>query len=405
MHEQSETIRGLDNLWWNIFGRNTANAGSMLPGERPYATLPEAISGAKIRSNGFENEPNGPLELQRFYERAYSPPILEADPLQYIRGPQMDDWQTYNDYGSYGSDLYDEPGSSVYASGYDFPPQYAPQQPQADPAAQYQPRPTGSQGFMPQSGGPQQGSWIDQLLGTKGGVGTGAALGSLGPLAGLIGLLASGGRTQTQGFQQPQQSRAAGVQMQGALGAQQAQAGYNTPLQQMQMSLLQALQSGQGLPQGYQKLVEQAYQPAMGDIASQAINSARNRGFAGGAELLNSGPGGAIAGPALANLQGQMAGSKLGLMQSLPALYNQPIQAQGQAMNAQIAGQGNLMDNYRPFAQSYSQMPLGQIFGQGIGNIFAGANAGANAYKQGNDQQTLLDYLRGMSGTPDRETA
>lgn len=254
-----------------------------------------------------------------------------------------------------------------------------------------------------------QRSWLESILGGsqngRGGLGQGAILGSLGPLAALLGQAISGSQGQSQGYRMPFQAGVAGNQMQGALGQQNQQAMYNTPLQQMQMSLLQALQSGQGLPQGYQKLIEQAYQPVMGDIASQAIDSARNRGFAGGAELLNSGPGGAIAGPALANLQGQMAGSKLGLMQSLPGMYNQPIAAQGQAMNSQIAGYGNLMDNYRPYAQQNQQMPWGQMWGQGIGNIFAGANAGANAVNQGNNQQTLFDYLRGMSRTRDTGNA
>lgn len=94
----------------------------------------------------------------------------------------------------------------------------------------------------------------------------------------------------------------------------------------------QAFQMGQGslgqaqgllqnpqIPPALAQLVEQAFQPQMGNIATQAIESARKRGFAGGAELLNTGPGGAIAGPMLSDVQGQIAQAKLGL-------YNQWIQ-------------------------------------------------------------------------------
>lgn len=100
------------------------------------------------------------------------------------------------------------------------------------------------------------------------------------------------------------------------------------PTAQQQASMAQAqvpLGQAQGLLQNPQippalaALVEQSFQPAMGDIATQAIQSARRRGFAGGADLLQTGPGGAIAGPALSNLQGQMAMAKLNL-------YNQWVQ-------------------------------------------------------------------------------
>jgi hypothetical protein len=81
-----------------------------------------------------------------------------------------------------------------------------------------------------------------------------------------------------------------------------------------------------------QRTIEQAFEPAMGDIARQAIESARNRGWAGGAELL-AGPGAPIAGPALADLQGQMAKAKLEYGLALPqaaatiaGAYTQPLE-------------------------------------------------------------------------------
>lgn len=117
----------------------------------------------------------------------------------------------------------------------------------------------------------------------------------------------------------------AGMQMFGK--PPQAQVSYQpSPYQQQAFSMgQQPLQQAQGLlqnpqiPPALSQLVEQAFQPQMGNIATGAIESARRRGFAGGAELLNTGPGGAIAGPALSDLQGQMAMAKLNL-------YNQWIQ-------------------------------------------------------------------------------
>src|SRR6185436_4370519 len=108
------------------------------------------------------------------------------------------------------------------------------------------------------------------------------------------------------------------------------------PLQQMQMSLLQALQSGEGLPPGYQKLIEQAFQPQLGDLYTQAAQMGQARGFHDAPAT--SPPGGAILGPGLANLQGQEAQAKLGLMQSLPQSFNQPIATQVGAAGQQGAG-------------------------------------------------------------------
>ncbi len=288
-------------------------------------------------------------------------------------------------YDSYYAPESYTPDISSYASGYDFGPSYSP-----EAGGTYQPMPGSDTASVEQD---SLNPWI------------GAGLGALGPLAGLLGGLASGGRGTAQTAQMPFQGRVAGSQMGGALD-QLGQFGMGQmPLQQMQMSLLRALQSGQGLPQGYQQLIEQAYQPQMGDIASQAIMSARNRGFAGGAELLNSGPGGAIAGPALSNLQGQMAQSKLGLMQSLPGLFNQPMQMQGQALQGRAQGYGNMMGQYAPYATQQPQQPMGQLFGQGIGNIFAGAAAGGAQATQANQQQafqnSLLKAIQGMSGRPE----
>ena len=211
----------------------------------------------------------------------------------------------------------------------------------------------------------------------------GAAMGSLGPMAGLIGTLMGGGQGATTGPKPNTQQKA-----NMGYGNQQAQlaAGGNLPAQQMQMSLLQALQSGQGLPPGYQQLIEQAYQPQMGDLYSQAAAAGRARGFHDAPAT--SPVGSAILGPGLSNLQGQMAQSKLGMMQSLPALYNQPI-----------ATQGNFAQNYMNAAQNPATMqqtttnPMAPQIGQAVGGLISGGAQGYNAAVGQNQQQQTLDSL------------
>lgn len=126
-----------------------------------------------------------------------------------------------------------------------------------------------------------------------------------------------------------------------------------------------------------QKSVEMAFQPQFGDVARQAIEAARNAGFAGGADLLNQAPAAALAGPALAALQGQMAGAKLDLARQLPleALqiaggFSTPIAAQGGLANQMIAQLGNLgqqgFSNQLDFLRAASAPPQG-LMGLGTG--------------------------------------
>lgn len=49
MHEQSETVER-DGKWVNIYGKNTPQAGQVLPGEPDYKTVDDAVAGAKKRS-------------------------------------------------------------------------------------------------------------------------------------------------------------------------------------------------------------------------------------------------------------------------------------------------------------------------------------------------------------------
>lgn len=66
-------------------------------------------------------------------------------------------------------------------------------------------------------------------------------------------------------------------------------------------------------------MVDKAYQTRGGDIIQQAMENARSRGFAGGKELVY-GAGSPVAAPMFADLQSQMANSKLNLAQQLPQL-------------------------------------------------------------------------------------
>lgn len=238
-------------------------------------------------------------------------------------------------------------------------------------------------GYAPQMGAPgAQAPFMNQMMQPQN------LLGLMGGFAGLAGTLAGGGRGTTTSPQMSMEQRNVGTQTNSALNQMNPFVQGTSPLQQMQMSLLQALASGQGLPPGYAQLVEQAFQPQMGNIATQAIESARRRGFAGGADLLQQGPAGAIAGPMLADLQGQMAQAKLGLMQSLPQLYNQPIATQGAMAGNQAAGYNNLFRSY-PTGQTQSA-PMGPQIGQAIGQGLTGLGAGM---AQQNQQQSLMNAL------------
>lgn len=235
--------------------------------------------------------------------------------------------------------------------------------PQAQPMPQQQ----------PQGAGSGQGGFMGALPGL---------LGAGGGLAGILGQLIGGGQGQTQ---MPKMNANARTQMEQSNQALAPAAQGQLPLQQMQMSLLQALASGQGLPPAYQQLIEQAYQPQMGSLYEQAANQGRARGFHDAPA--QSPPGGAILGPGLANLQGQMAQSKLGLMQSLPGMYQPAINSQIGAAGQQ--GQGLLNSARMGTGQTASQ-PIAPMIGQAIG---AGMQGAGQAMQQGQQQQSMQDLI------------
>jgi hypothetical protein len=165
----------------------------------------------------------------------------------------------------------------------------------------------------------------------------------------------------------------------------------------MQMSLLQALQSGQGLPPGYNQLIEQAFQPQMGSLYDQAVNAGRTRGFYD--SPATAPPGGAILGPGLADLQGQMAQAKLGMMQSLPGLFQAPIQQQMGAAQGQAGGFTSLGGQY-PYQQQANIAPmLGQQVGAGLQGLGQSIGQNQQQAQQQQFQNSLLQALQqGNSG-------
>ena len=90
-HEQSETIQDENGNWVNVFGRGTGNAGSRLPGMPTYATVGAADAAAAARSRGFHGS-EAPMDVQRYWERSYSPPVKEMPPMpglsQYAPDPR-----------------------------------------------------------------------------------------------------------------------------------------------------------------------------------------------------------------------------------------------------------------------------------------------------------------------------
>lgn len=202
---------------------------------------------------------------------------------------------------------------------------------------------TGSGGVG--GGSSSLGGWLSPLL---------AAGGAAPGLLSLIGQLA-GGRTQTTTPKLTTNQQALSNQLTNQLGTQLpytedmfsagsellAQlARMENPLQKQQYSILEALaptaanlaSGDMEIPQSLRDLVASAYEPAAGSIATRAIESARNRGFAGGAELLNTGAGGALAGPALSDLAGHESQSLLNALIAFPKAaaeiagsYNTPI--------------------------------------------------------------------------------
>lgn len=221
-------------------------------------------------------------------------------------------------------------------------------------------------------------------------------LGLGGGIAGLIGAITGGGVQQqrSQKLSTPQKAQYEGAQK-AAGGINQFAKG-NTPLQQQQMQLLQAIAGGQGLAQPYAQAVEQAFEPQMGSLYEQATAAGRKRGFHDAPAT--SPAGGAVLGPGLSNLQGQIAQAKLAMMMGLPGLYQQPINQQSQAAQAFAGQQGSLFGAY-PGTQTWSQ-PLGPTIGQSIGQSMIGLGQGLGQQQMQNQQNQFYQQLLQRNQTP-----
>lgn len=305
-------------------------------------------------------------------------------------------WDEYSfDPGSYGFDA----GSygSEYGS-YD-PSSYAGYTPDAGTGmsavqgdSQYSPASGMAGGGVPPGGG--MGAPGAQGLfggGQMGGLNTlQGVLGVGGGLAGLIGALTGGGQVSKT---MPQLGTAQTAQINQANQALQPAAQGQLPLQQMQASMLQALASGQ-IPPEMAKLVQSAYDPAYQDAATRSVNAGRQAGFFD--NPLSSPPGGAIMGPAAAQLQGQQANSLLGLMQSLPQLFNAPV---GNQIGAAQSQSGNLLQAANLGRGQTTSQPLGPQIGGIIGGGLQGMSQAIGQGQQQNSlNQLLQNQMQGQGG-------
>lgn len=227
------------------------------------------------------------------------------------------------------------------------------------------------------------GGSVGGVGGGVGGGGTnpliGGLLGALGPAASLIGALASGGVTGTS---QPKIPTNAMAQLNAGANALSPFATGASPLQQQQASLLNAIASGQGLAQPYAQAIERAFEPQLGSLYEQATNAGRARGFYDAPAT--SPAGGAVLGPGLANLQGQIAAAKIAQMNALPGLFQQPINTQAMA-GGQWAN--SMLDAAQRQIGRQQSVPTGTLVGQGLSGMLGAGSAGYNAFQQASLQQ------------------
>jgi hypothetical protein len=214
-------------------------------------------------------------------------------------------------------------------------------------------------------------------------------LGALGGIAGLAGTLAGGGNRGTQTPKLDDRAKAQFGAAQNANAGLQPFAQGMTPLQKQQQQLLAAITSGKGLDQNYAKAIESAFEPQMGNLYEQASAAGRKRGFHDAPAT--SPAGGAILGPGLADLQGQIAAQKIAAMFGLPGLFQQPINTQLGAAGNFASQQGNLFQSYPKGVQQSS--PLGPQIGQSIGQGLVGLGS---AFGQQQQQSQMNQWQQQM---------
>lgn len=303
----------------------------------------------------------------------------------------MSDW---SDFSLFSGDTPDYGSSWDFGGGYDFGGSYGPDLGSYDFGGGFSPSFDTSwlnTYISPNLGMGSLGSPIGSI-GGGGGVGGGGTnpligglLGALGPAASLIGALASGGVT---GASQPKIPTNAMAQLNAGANALSPFATGASPLQQQQASLLNAIASGQGLAQPYAQAIERAFEPQLGSLYEQATNAGRARGFYDAPAT--SPAGGAVLGPGLANLQGQIAAAKIAQMNALPGLFQQPINTQAMA-GGQWAN--SMLGAAQQQIGQQQSVPMGAQIGQGLSGLLGGAAAGYNATQQANQQQQFQNSL------------
>lgn len=196
-------------------------------------------------------------------------------------------------------------------------------------------------------------------------------------LSNLLGLLMLGGGAAGVGqglfgappttITRPQLSPA----QQALLGGAQGQFGQSGGIL---AALMGALGSPQ-IPSALSALTEQAFRPQFGDVYQQAVRAGRARGFYDAPAT--SPPGSAVLGPALSNLQGQMAQAKLGLYQNNIGNFLQALQASNQLAGSQGTLATGLPTTVKAQAPKLSIL---QLMGQlapvlgGAGQLLAAVN-------------------------------
>jgi hypothetical protein len=225
-------------------------------------------------------------------------------------------------------------------------------------------------------------------------------LGLLGGISGLAGTIAGGG---VRGTVKPQMDTRQKAQFEQANQANQGLQPFAqgmTPLQKQQQQLLAAITSGKGLDQNYAKAIESSFEPQMGNLYEQASAAGRKRGFHDAPAT--SPAGGAILGPGLADLQGQIAAQKIAAMFGLPGLFQQPINTQLGAAGNFASQQGNLFNNLKYGEQASA--PLGPQIGNSIGQGLIGLGAGFGQQQQQSQmnqwQQQMMRMMQPQQQTP-----
>jgi hypothetical protein len=158
---------------------------------------------------------------------------------------------------------------------------------------------------------------------------------------------------------------------------------------------------------GLQSTLNQMYSPLLGNIVTQGLENARQRGFHGGA---NEGPAAAIMGPLMSNTQGQMAQSLYEAATGLPMSAVQGFSALGGlnqnlvsalGQTAQIAQAPRMAERQttqvasKPFQILDMLGPVSQTL-QGVGGALGAPAAMDN---QANFNSLMSQFYAGQGGS------